>query len=167
MVAVREGNGVDCYLWCKDPDKVVWMDQAIESAWGGRRYEVSVIWVDHPGRLEPVHESNMAADNSGGVSTCIPVCTGGWLVGNNRYGGLVLAGNQVGGKIRILLSQEPNFLLLSHEPDIWHMLDDPLFESLPEIVADGSNRRWYTDRLSLYRNLVHHTSRQGAWMTSY
>ncbi|MFH0756531.1 MAG: ComEC/Rec2 family competence protein [Bacteroidota bacterium] len=155
LVTFREGTVVDHYIWCFDPTSLVYMDNYLETAWGRRHAKVSVIMVNEVGQAR------------GGISACSQLETGIWLVGNDRSKGLVVSGSPGGEQAELISQVQADFLLLSGEPVLTPVQRGILFSGPGDLIADGTNRKWYTDQLEEFADQPHITPIRGAYRVQY
>lgn len=151
LVTFREGLCVDHYLWYRDPQSVIYMDQYIESVWGNGRYDC---------RKYDLSDVQL---HQGSVSVCRPVDRGAWMLGNNRIHGLVISDSFGPDHERILAGNTGDFILLSGEPRNLRILDNPLPANC-HLIVDGSNRGWYTRRFETLTDQIHITRQHGAYL---
>jgi len=155
LLSIREGGLVDHYIFSGDPPTLALMDQYLSQAWGGRRFEMSVI---SPNKGCPGQEQ------LGGTSCVIGLSPGIWLIGNSRIRGLVMEGRPAEEALAILSGFDPDFTLLSGEPLLYGLSE------LPEgggLVLDGSSRSWYSGKLLKAGLRFHNTTTQGAFVLQY
>jgi competence protein ComEC len=164
MVTMRQGLQVDHYIWCGDPEQVAYMDRYIESAWGNRCYETSVVWTDRAFSAESRSQWAATPLSSGGISACSPLGCGAWIVGSREWRGLVVTGVLDEEKVGILSDVKPDFILLSGEPPLSPGLKELLASISCDVIADGSNRAWYRDRLGDLCGQVYVTGKKGAYL---
>jgi len=160
LVTVREGLVMDHYLWASGPEQVMRADRYLESAWGHRSMEHSVI-------IPGPNLECMAL--GGGVSVCLKISDGLYYLGNDDVSCLVLSGEADARAIpRSWNSPEgPDVIVLHREP----ALDQAELVALGELagfrVADGSNRSWYVDGLPGPLQGIHLTRDRGAFRLAY
>jgi competence protein ComEC len=167
LVTFREGNLVDHYIWCSDPGSVDYIDRVIAGGWGNRCFESSVIWINRPSAGTDHHCLPDPRIECGGISACGSLCPGIWLLGNGRNRGLVVTGIPGRGQARVLGDLDPDFLLLSGEPAISASQMDSMCSPSCEVIADGSNRSWYTGRLKDRQLKIHLTGERGAYLKQW
>ncbi len=155
LITIREGSKVDHYIWCYDPSSLVYLDHYLQTAWGHRGMEVSVMLIQGD---DPLY---------GGISACCPLEKGLWLVGNSEVMGLVISGNPALEMVPALSTVHPDFLLLSGEPFLAEVQREILFQEARDVIADGTNRNWYTDQLQASAGQVHITGARGAYQLHY
>jgi len=151
LVTFRVGIRVDHYKWCRDPKTAVYMDQYVESVWGKRRYGI--------------HTWDMcdSLQQKGSGSGCQQVDRGIWILGNNRFKGLVVTGSFRPDHLKITTGNPGDFILLLGEPRLAGLLEIPLSSGC-SLIVDGSNRRWYSNLLKTFYDRVHITSDHGAYL---
>jgi competence protein ComEC len=164
MVTLRQGLQVDHYIWCGDPEQVAYMDRYIESAWGNRCYEASVVWADRALSTGSRPGWAPGPEVSGGISACSLLGGGAWIIRSREWRGLVVTGALDAERAGILSDLEPDFILLSGEPPLSPWLKEMPVSKNCDVIADGSNREWYTDRLGKLWGHAHITRRQGAYL---
>ncbi len=157
LVTIREGLVVDHYIWCSDPASWNYMNKYIKTAWGRGCYKVSVIKVSEVSSGQ-VH---------GGISSCIQLSPGVWTVGNGGVRGIVITGEGDVEHTGILPEPGADFLLLSGEPNLSDGHGTTLFPGSWDLIADGSNRGWYGNRLLDLAEQVHLTGEKGAYRKQY
>ncbi len=155
LVTFREGPEVDHYIWCFDPSSLTYMDSYLETVWGRRCTEVSVIMV------------NEVDQARGGISACCQLETGIWVVGNDRLKGLVVSVSPQGEQAEVISQVQAAFLLLSCEPFLAPVQREILFSGPWDLIADGTNRTWYTDQLEEFADQPHITRTRGAYRMQY
>ncbi len=158
MVTFREGARADHYLWQYDTTSINYMNQYIGMAWNRHLYENRVFIIDGP----------VAA--RGAVSGCIPLSSGIWYAGNDQIKGCLISG--LPGEQQLIRTAafwecfrplRKDFMLLSGEPGDFQIPPLPLVGET-DLIADGSNRRWYVERLKITRDKLYNTRQQGAFM---
>jgi len=158
MVSFREGCRLDHYCWYRDSVSLAFMQNYRSEAWSPRRYE---------NHLHEVGDSLMIR---GSVTACFQLAHGIWLVGNDQRRGWVMTGKPGNkGLLRFLSEsgdggrQTPDFILLSCEPG--EITPEIMaWGSFTDLVMDGSNRRWYRERMKNLRSSIHDTDRHGAYV---
>jgi len=158
MVILREGKKVDHYCWYNDSTSRDYMKAYIARNWSRRIYENQLHEVEEGGRI------------TGKASACIQVAEGAWLVGDCRYGGLVLTAHvqeqvwdDVYGDSTCLQAGCPDFILLSGEP-VMEDLQEKLCMTNVDLVIDGSNRSWYKERMLADCSRIYLTDSSGAYV---
>ena len=146
MISFRVGEHVDHYCWYRDSSSVEYMEAYRELAWNRRIYVNQVC-------KEPFDR------RSGNISTCTGLREGIWLVGGDGLAGLVFAPACTEWPAGQLLRAD--FILLSGEPPLESIqtlaaLEEMLF------VIDGSNRKWYKERILAMRDGIYLTDQAGA-----
>jgi competence protein ComEC len=182
MVTFRQGFFVDHYIWCRDPGNVAYMDRYLEIAWGRRCYESSVIWINGSVKLENAEGESVTDKLSGSISTCYSIVPGIWLVGNNGQNCLVVAGSLHTGQAGavpgqgafpgqgvvpgtgVLSGLKTDCCLVSGEPPVSPGLQSFLSSFGGKVIADGSNREWYTGRVEGLCSQIHITGKRGAYL---
>jgi len=155
LVTFNEGLIVDHYIWSENQGPVSYMDRYLNNVWGRECYEVSVISLS---RVAPGHWEN------GGISGSIQVSSGVWIVGNSKMQGIVVAGPPEEEEMKATKGVDAEFVLLSGEP---LMNEDDLGSISTNLVVDGSNREWYTGKLSEAGLKFYDTGSRGAFMIHY
>ncbi len=166
QISVWNGSRTDHYRWIQDTGSVSYLDQYLAQYWKSRHYR---------------HATFCAGDQTflkGQVSECVRCGEGIWLAGNDEIGCLVIRGGPESfhpGQLGYLRTLSADLILFSAEP---------FFERIPALhgdlmkpkktegaeppsrvlVADGSNRRWYTESVSAPGVTIHSTYRQGAFL---
>jgi len=149
LLTFREGLKLDHFLWIEEEDRVVRADRLLESCWGDRRFERSVI--------RPLSGMN----NPGAVSSCLCLSEGLWLVGNEASKVAVITKRLSPAQWEQLRALLPDVVVLSGEPRLEAgYMKGP---GLP-VVMDGSCRRWYAARLERGGVHFHNTAEEGAFM---
>ncbi len=158
MVTIREGTLVDHYCWYRDSTSRDYMKAYRALNWSRRIYE---------NNLSEVEEGLRPA---GKVSSCIQVAEGAWLLRGRRYKGLVLTAyvdDQVWDRVfgdsashQLML---PDFVLLSGEPDM-EGLQEKSWMTKADLLIDGSNRKWYKERMKAEWDRIYLTDRYGAYV---
>ncbi len=158
MVIVRDGARVDQYCWYRDSTSMEYMKQYREATWSRKVYEKQL--------YEPYNQDHI----SGKVSGVLQLGDGAWLLWGRDFGGLVLSGDlqfhmweAVYGDSTCIRHKQPDFILLSGEPPFWALPHTRLMQDA-ELVIDGSNRKWYKERIILEGDSVHITERSGAFV---
>jgi competence protein ComEC len=158
MVTVREGAQVDHYCWYRDSSSLEYMKAYRALTWSRRIYE---------NRLYEVEEGVKLA---GRISACIQVADGAWLLGGQRYGGLVFTArvkeqvwDRIYGDSASLEVARPDFILLSGEPVI-EGLEENSWMTKVDLLMDGSNRSWYKERLKAEWEGIYLTDQSGAYV---
>ncbi|TFH26964.1 MAG: ComEC family competence protein [Bacteroidia bacterium] len=158
MVTLQEGERVDHYCWCRDSSSLAFMQKYRSDAWSRRIYQ------NH------LHELGESAHIDGSVSSCIELTGGIWSVGNDQISFWVVTG-AVGDTLSAKWPFDcawtawnpPDFILLSGDPKVLN-LELLATGSAIELVMDGSNRKWYTERMNAQKVRMHDTERQGAYV---
>ncbi|MEN8158133.1 MAG: ComEC/Rec2 family competence protein [Bacteroidota bacterium] len=158
LVTIREGLVVDHYIWCSDPASWNYMDRYIKTAWGRGCYKVSVIRVSETPSGQQLH---------GGITSCIELSPGVWTVGNEGVRGMVITGEGDVGHPGFLPEPGADFLLLSGEPDLPAGHGTTLLSGSWDLIADGSNRGWYENRLLDMTAQIYLTREKGAYRKQY
>jgi competence protein ComEC len=157
LVSLREGTRVDHYCWTADSSTLEYMAGYLGVRWNRRIYS------NHLFLMEPDIRA------SGRVSSCIPLAEGLWLLGGGLCRGLVFTGNLSALPWDLSSGQgfrKPpglDFILLSGEPPPDALPDRNWMGNTP-LVADGSSRLWYQDRIGAQWGPVYLTDRSGAYM---
>ncbi len=151
LVTFRVGIRVDHYKWCRDPEAAVYMDQYVESVWGKRCYRTHT-W-----------DLCDSLQHQGSVSGCRQVDRGLWILGNNRFKGLVVTGSFSPDHLAIATGNPGDFILLLGEPRLTGMMDIPLHSGC-NVIVDGSNRSWYSNRMETFHGRIHITRDHGAYL---
>ena len=152
LITFKVGPKVDHYVLTDEPSAVSYMDRYLSIAWGMRSYEVSVIRIG---------EAGSPATMPGGISCAIEITEGVFLLGNNETCAMVISGLYQGDCPLIPTGLEPCFVLLSDEPSLFHSIFP---SNYPLLVADGSNRKWYAEKLQERSLNFYNTTRQGAFV---
>lgn len=152
LITFRVGFKVDHYILTDEPQAVSYMDRYLSSVWGKRSYEVSVIRIAEPGSPSTL---------SGGISCACEITQGVFLLGNNETCAVVISGLYHGTIPEIPEGLNPCFILLSDEPALFHTTFPSKY---PLLVADGSNRKWYTEKLQERALSFYNTASQGAFV---
>lgn len=147
LVTFREGACVDHYQLAGSRETEEMMEQYVDMVWNSYRYRCKYI---KPG------EDTIAY---GSVSQCRKVGEGIWMLGNNSLRGGVISGTFKGGEFRAFGEVTLNFILLSEEPDVGRLKEDPGLD----IIIDGSNRSWYTRNSEQKYKGIYHTDKKGAY----
>jgi competence protein ComEC len=158
MVIIREGEVVDHFCWYTDSSSIPYMQQYRDEVWSDRIYQ------------NQVHEVGDSAHICGLASDCISLAKGIWSVGNDQCRGWVIGRPAYGSQQANILPEStsnglknPDFLLMSGEPSIRNVE----FESAAwakDLIMDGSNRKWYKERMHEKRERIHDTGRDGAYV---
>lgn len=158
MVLIRDGSKLDYYCWSRDSTSTEYMESYMELAWSRRIYE---------------KHRNVAAGRRavrGSISTCIRLREGLCILGHDQCAGLVIFKGVHEYKWEDLLgassgkhSFNPDFILLSGEPELHGLPDVPLREQMA-LVLDGSNRSWYKESMGRACDGVYLTDRSGAYV---
>jgi len=158
MVTVREGAQVDHYCWYRDSSSLEYMKAYRALTWSSRIYK---------NRLYEVKEGVKLA---GRISVCIQVADGAWLLGGQRYGGLVFTGevkeqvwDRIYGDSASLEVARPDFILLSGEP-VLEGLQEKSWMTKVDLLIDGSNRSWYKERIKAEWEGIYLTDQSGAYV---
>jgi competence protein ComEC len=158
MVIIRDGSRVDQYCWYRDSSSIEYMEQYREATWSKRIYKKQLY---EPGEQQLVRGCVSAAQKLG---------DGSWLLGGRDFRGLVFTkGLQSSGQEAVFGSlvsdtcQRPDFILLSGEPP-QSVLPDKSYMGNIDIVIDGSNRKWYIDRMMRDEDSIYITDRSGAFV---
>ena len=173
VVSLREGTRVDHYCWVADSSTMDYMADYLDGFWNRRMY------LNH---LSLVEQRRRA---SGRISSCIPLAEGVWVLGGGECRGLVftgslsaLPGNTGSGEVfrpppgqrfrpppgyGLQMPPDLAFILLSGEPSL-DGLPDRNWMGGTTLVADGTNRNWYLDRIERERGPVYLTLRSGAYI---
>ena len=117
-----------------------------------------------------LHEVGDSTQIYGSVSACIELTRGVWSVGNDQISFWMVTG-AVGDTLSAKRPFDfawtgwnpPDFILLSGDPKVLN-LDSLATGSAIELVTDGSNRNWYTERMHAHKVRMHDTERQGAYV---
>jgi competence protein ComEC len=147
MLSLRVGEHVDHYCWYRDTGSVAYLEAYRELAWNRRIYGNRVLEVDSLDQVD------------GRISSCLRLRKGIWLVGADGINGLIItsgcADRFPGSACR------SDFILLSGEPPVDCI--QPLL-GLEEllIVMDGSNRKWYKERILALGKQIYLTDQEGA-----
>jgi len=152
LITIREGLKVDHYIQADDYRAVAYMDRYISTAWGRRCYETSVVRIGEEGVGDRV---------PGGVSCAVRICPGAILVGNNKIRALVVSGLYDRDGLDIPGGLKPDFVLLSGEP---FRNQVEALSSFPNMVVDGSNRKWYPRKLRETGLRIYDTAICGAFV---
>jgi len=158
MLTIREGTWVDHYCWYRDSSSRDYMQAYRTLNWSSR------IFTNH---LCEVEQGVRAA---GRISVCTQVAEGAWLLGGSRYGGLVLTAyvdEQVWDRVfsdsachQLML---PDFILLSGEP-VMEGLQEKSWMTKVDLLIDGSNRKWYKERMKAKWDQIYLTDLYGAYV---
>jgi len=153
LISIREGFVLDHYILANDSGTVAYMDGYLSTAWGRRCYEESVIFIG---------EKEAADQVSGGISSAVRIGPGIWMVGNNNICTVVLTAIYEKAVSELSAEIKPDYVLLSDEPSLSHTAF-PFSSGI--LVADGSNRNWYTEKLHESGLSFYNTSKQGAFVS--
>ena len=147
MLSFRVGEHVDHYCWYRDSSNLEYLEAYRELAWNSRIY-INRVWEPGPpGRI------------SGNISSCISLREGMWLVGGDGLAGLVICSSFTDCPPG--LEYRPDFILLSGEPPLECFPWVPALEEML-FVIDGSNRKWYKERILALRDGIYLTDQAGA-----
>ena len=143
---------MDHYIFSADPRALIQIDKYLSEAWGGCRYELSVLNLNEAG-------PDFLALCGG--SCALQIYPGIWMVGNRRFRGMVVTGTPGNGAIKILTGLNPDFLLISGEPLI-HQKE--LLTNSRNVIVDGSCRGWYSKNLRKAGQSFYYTDTRGAFI---
>jgi competence protein ComEC len=165
LVSLREGTQVDHYCWVADSSAMDYMANYLDGFWNRRTFLNHLFILDQSSRA------------SGSISSCIPLTEGVWVLGGGECRGLVFTGSlsalpretgsgqgfpaPPGQAFR--MPPGLDFILLSGEPSLDALPDRNWMGGTP-LVADGSNRNWYQDRIGADWGPVYLTLRSGAYI---
>jgi ComEC/Rec2-related protein len=147
MLSLRVGEHADHYCWYRDTSSVEYLETYRELAWNKRIYKNRVFKVDSVDQL------------NGWISACVRLRQGMWLVGADGKSGLVCASgcaDRVPGN-----AYRSDFILLSGEPPL-ECIESLLGLEERLIVMDGSNRKWYKQRILALGDGIYLTDQAGA-----
>jgi len=159
-VSIRSGTRVDHYCWYRDSISVDFMETYRTQAWNRRIFKNRVF----------EFEGEAVEGTSGGVSCCIRLREGIWLLGAGGICGMVLRGAECTELPGLLHAERspgfefrPDFILLSAEPSadlrpIMHRFEEV------DLVIDGSSRSWYKERMWTEYERIHFTDLSGAYV---
>lgn len=148
ILTFRKGHKVDHYVWIAGREHISKADRIMEDGWKRRCYERSVVLPDRT-RIRRA-----------GISSCIPLGQDIWLAGSPEFRVLVVRGPAAGRKAQAYPYPGADIILLSGEPEL---APGQLAGFSGRLVADGSNRQWYADRLSRQGIVCYSTARDGAY----
>jgi competence protein ComEC len=158
MVIIRDGTLVDQYCWYRDTASAGYLRAYSDIAWNRRVYESNLIEVGD------IPEIN------GQVSSCRKVAEGLWLLGGEDFIGLVVRESLTGPLCHSIFRdttgyypEQPRFILFSGEPFV-DCLPDINWKGETDIIMDGSNRRWYREKMEAEWTGIFLTDRSGAYM---
>ena len=158
MIVRQEGKRVDHFCWYTDSTSLAYMETYREICWSRRIYKNQVY--DMGESLEP----------AGKISACMQLAEGIWMVGGKHCKGLVLTESLSTLELEAVFGDSlndrpglPDFILLSGEPEVDALLKSNWAGEV-ELVIDGSNRRWYKERMMAEHERVYLTEGSGAYV---
>jgi hypothetical protein len=157
VVSLREGTRVDHYCWVADSSAMDYVVNYLDGFWNRRMF------LNHLSLMEQRSRA------SGRISSCISMAEGVWLLGGGGCRGLIFTGGlsafpwETDSGQGLRMPPGLDFILLSGEPSL-DALPDRNWMGVTPLVADGSNRRWYQDRIGAEWGPVYLTLRSGAYM---
>ena len=161
MVIVRDGVRVDQYCWYRDSTSMEYMQEYRDATWSRKIYKNQL--------HEPV-DQELVSDS---VSCALRLGNGAWLLGGAEFRGLVLTSYVQSYRWESSYvnpaycdQERPDFILLSGEP-ILKSFHQQSWAKNVDIVIDGSNRKWYIERIVMEGDFIHITERSGAFVKSW
>lgn len=158
MIVRQEGKRVEHYCWYTDSTSLSYMETYMEICWSRRLYKNQVYDMGH--RTKPAEHS----------PACIELTKGAWLLGGKHYKGLVLTKSLSTHEWETVYGDSlsdrpglPDFILLSGEPPVDALLKSSWAGEV-ELVIDGSNRKWYKERMMAERDRIYLTEASGAYV---
>lgn len=158
MVIIRDGVMVDFYCWYRDTASAEYLRAYREISWNRRNFESNLFEV---GDSQEIH---------GSVSSCLQVAEGLWILGGDHFSGLVVREKLTGPLCQCVFGDtlgnypdRPDFILFSGEPYVV-CPQKKNWTGETDIIIDGSNRRWYKQRLEAEWEGIFLTDRSGAYM---
>ncbi len=156
LLVIREGARIDCYARSPDTTLLRIMRTYASSQWGAGNHRMT--WAE----LDAVNGHSVLR---GSVSACYPLSSGVALVGNDRIRLWHLTGSPPDRLLGMMAGNPGSLLLLSGEPALPEQWIKDMSAVCP-VILDGTNRSWYTRRISDSHPLIHATSQRGAfWKT--
>jgi hypothetical protein len=154
LVTIRQGQHVDAYMKGCDSTVVARMERYLDEVWRPSLFRIRKI---------PLCDTVPAA---GSCSVCCPVSAGVWRTGNGEMGGWIISGTPGNAAWERIRHHPGSFILLTGEPRIPSRgLDDLIM--LTEVIADGSNRNWFVERMEAHHPSIHATRVRGAYVESW
>jgi ComEC/Rec2-related protein len=154
QVIFSQGHWVDCYCLGKDSLTRERMVQYLLSAPEYSGHTICRMDVHH------------FEASRGRISACHPVSKGCWMVGNDLLRGMIITGIRGQWLPEVLQHDPATFIILHDNPEIPSRAMKSLSNSA-DIIADGSNSKWYSDKMQSSLPLLHATSRLGAYRRTW